>query len=96
MRWIRWFVADYLSRHRNPWSRLLHLVGVPLAPFYFLCLLFRGEFPAAGAAFVTGYGLQWLGHRIEGNEVGEWTLLKAIWRRLVRRPAPGTGEHPNL
>jgi hypothetical protein len=85
MKWIRWFVADYASRHQNPWSRLLHLVGVPLAPFLFLYLLLRGQFAASGIAFVIGYGLQWLGHRIEGNELGEWILLKAIGRRLVRK-----------
>jgi hypothetical protein len=92
MRWIRWFVIDYLSRHRNPRNRFLHLIGVPLAPFLFLYLLFRGEFPAAGAAFVAGYSLQWLGHRIEGNEVGEWTLLKSIWRRLTLRRRNGEAE----
>ena len=92
MKWIRWFVSDYLSRHRNPWSRLLHLAGVPLAPFLFLYLLLRGEYPAAGAAFVSGYGLQWLGHRIEGNEVGEWTLLKSIWRRLTGKRSSGGAE----
>lgn len=92
MKWIRWFVTDYISRHRNPWSRVLHVVGVPLAPVLFLYLIFRGEFLAAGAAFTAGYGLQWLGHRIEGNEVGEWTLLKAIWRRLTAKSHSGEAE----
>ena len=89
MKWVHWFVTDYVSRHRNPWCRLLHLVGVPLAPFLFLYLLFQGQFLAAGVAFLAGYSLQWVGHRIEGNEVGEWTLLKAIWRRLTGRAARG-------
>src|SRR3712207_8480977 len=42
----------------------------------------------------AGYGLQWLGHRIEGNELGEWILLKSIWRLLTRRPRGGeaTGD----
>jgi hypothetical protein len=90
VKWVRSFVDDYCSRHRDPWCRLLHLVGVPLAPFLCLYLLFRGEFPAAGVAFTIGYGLQWLGHRIEGSEVGEWILSKSLWCRLTakRRSEP--------
>jgi hypothetical protein len=84
---IGWFVRDYMSRHRNPWSRALHLVGVPTAPIYSTYLLLRGRFRKAGKAFVVGYSLQWLGHRIEGNEVGEWILVKKLAARLSgRRP----------
>jgi hypothetical protein len=74
------FVRDYLSRHRNPWNRAVHLVGVPLAPVLFIYLLVRGEFLLAGAAFVVGYALQWIGHQIEGNEVGEWVLVQKLFR----------------
>ena len=80
---IRWFVRDYAARHRHPASRALHLVGVPLAPFLFLYLLIQGQFGLAGAAFAAGYSLQWLGHTIEGNEVGEWLLLKWLVRRVA-------------
>ena len=79
---LRWFLRDYASRHQHPWSRVLHLVGVPLAPCLFLYLLVRGRWPAAAAAFVAGYSLQWLGHRLEGNELGELTLIKALARRV--------------
>jgi len=80
---VRWYIADYMSRHANPWNRLLHLVGVPLAPFGCLYLLLRGEFAAAGLAFLAGYALQWLGHHLEGNEVGEVILLKKLARRAM-------------
>jgi hypothetical protein len=79
------FVRDYMSRHRNPWSRALHLVGVPTAPIYSTYLLVRGRFRKAGKAFVVGYSLQWLGHRIEGNELGEWILVKKLAARLSGR-----------
>jgi hypothetical protein len=79
-----WFLRDYASRHRHPWNRALHVVGVPLAPIGFLYLLVRGELAAAGAAFVAGYTLQWLGHRIEGNELGELILLRNLAGRLRR------------
>jgi len=96
---IREFLRAYPQRHRNPWNRACHIVGGPLAPVLFLYFLFRGRFVAAALAFVAGYGLQWLGHHIEGSEVGEWIMLKALARRLRGMvggagagPAPGDGE----
>jgi Protein of unknown function (DUF962) len=81
---IRVFLRNYGQRHRNPWNRACHVVGGPLAPVLFLYLLVRGKFVAAALAFVAGYGLQWLGHHIEGSEVGEWIMLKALTRRVGR------------
>ena len=75
------FFRDYTARHENPWNRALHLVGVPLAPIAFVVLLALGEYAWAGAAFVAGYSLQWLGHRIEGNSMWdslEGQLVKAM------------------
>jgi hypothetical protein len=80
---VRLFFVDYFSRHTNNWNRALHVAGVPLAPFLFLFLLVTGRFGLAAAAFVAGYLLQWIGHAIEGNEVGEVILLKLIARRLA-------------
>jgi hypothetical protein len=80
---VRMFFADYFSRHTDNWNRALHVIGVPLAPFLFLFLLVTGRFVLAAAAFVVGYLLQWIGHRIEGNEVGEVILLKLIVRRVA-------------
>jgi len=76
------FVRNYISRHANPLNGALHLVGVPLAPFLCLYLLARGRFRAAAMAFVAGYALQWAGHTIQGNEVGEWTLVKDMAAKL--------------
>jgi hypothetical protein len=88
LRAVAWFVRDYVSRHRNPWNRALHLVGVPLALVVSVYLLVLGKFLLAAAAFVVGYVLQWIGHRIEGNEVGEWALVQ----KLARRPGRGKSE----
>jgi len=87
MKGIVWFFTDYASRHRNPWNRAFHVVGVPLAPFGCLALLALGYWRAAAAAFVLGYLCQWIGHRIEGNEVGEWILIKWLAMRAVPRRA---------
>lgn len=86
---VRDFFIDYFSRHTNNWNRALHVVGVPLAPFLFLYLLATGQLYPAAAAFVAGYLLQWIGHTIEGNEVGEVILAKWIARKLAAAVTPG-------
>ena len=81
-------VRAYMARHRHPWNRALHLVGVPLAPILVVVLLVLGRWWEAGAAFVAGYTLQWLGHRIEGDSMGdtfEGKLVKALGRPFRRR-----------
>lgn len=88
MHHIRTFLIGYMSRHANPWCRALHVLGVPLAPWGAIVLLVSGRFAAAVAALVVGYGLQWLGHHIEGNEMGDWAMLKAVvgWSLRLGRP----------
>jgi 2-alkyl-3-oxoalkanoate reductase len=78
------FVRDYMARHTNPWNRALHLVGVPLAPILVVLFLVRGEWREAAAAFVLGYGLQWLGHRMEGNSM--WDSLEGMVVKAVLKP----------
>ncbi len=41
------------------------------------CLLL-GRYWTAAALFVGGYFLQWLGHRVEGNDVGELIPIKRL------------------
>lgn len=36
------------------------------------------------ALIVVGYYFQYLGHRFQGNEVGEVTLIKHIAKRLTK------------
>jgi nucleoside-diphosphate-sugar epimerase len=93
------FVRDYMARHTHPWNRALHVVGVPLAPVLFLYLLVRGRWLEAGAAFVAGYTLQWLGHRIEGNSMWdslEGMLVTALLRPFRGAPRPNTAERPSV
>ena len=81
-----------MARHTHPWNRALHVVGVPLAPVLFLYLLVRGRWLEAGAAFVAGYTLQWLGHRIEGNSM--WDSLEGMLVKALFRPFRGSPEPP--
>jgi hypothetical protein len=81
---IRWFVRDYIERHAHPLNALLHLLGVPAA-LYGLVRILGGSLWRGFAWLAVGYMLQWLGHRSQGNEVGEWMLIKSIAQRLRRR-----------
>ncbi|MBX9694829.1 MAG: DUF962 domain-containing protein [Cyanobacteria bacterium] len=76
------FVEDYIQRHRHPVNASLHIVGVPMA-FSGLFMLLSGRRPTKGLAYLFfGYLLQYLGHKAQGNEVGEVTLAKSIYNKV--------------
>jgi hypothetical protein len=72
---------NWRSRHGHPASFALHLVGIPACFVAAPILLIARQWLAAGVCFVAGYGLQFLGHFIEGSRSGEGLLL----RRLLGR-----------
>lgn len=78
------FVVDYMQRHAHPVNAVLHIVGVPAA-FAGVYYLFIGKFFLAFSLIVFGYFLQYLGHKAQGNEVGEVTLIKSILRNLKKQ-----------
>ena len=73
-------LQNWMSRHQNPTSFWLHMIGIPscfvAAP---IMLCFKQWIMAAGF-FVGGYALQFIGHFIEGNRSGEGMLLRKIFR----------------
>ena len=84
MQRIRAFLVTYMSRHTHPWCRALHVIGVPMAPWGGLVLLAMGHFAAGAVSIVVGYFLQWIGHRIEGSEMGDWKMFVAVLKWLLR------------
>jgi uncharacterized membrane protein YGL010W len=93
-RWLR----RWLERHQHPVSFALHVVGIPMTVAAIPVLL-AGAIGWAAGLFLIGYLLQFIGHAIEGNDAGEWILVK----RLLGRPyvavsprwqAPRTGQTP--
>lgn len=68
---------NWLERHQVPFNFWIHMVGIPLAMLG-LGLLFVAPWEWAVAAILLGYGLQWIGHRVEGNDVGEFIPLKKL------------------
>jgi uncharacterized membrane protein YGL010W len=78
------FLKDYGARHSNPLNAFLHLFGVPLA-FWGIFKLFdrRSSQKSLGClCLVLGYLLQYLGHKKQGNEVGEVTLIKMFLAKV--------------
>lgn len=78
------FLIDYAQRHKHPINAALHIVGVP-AVFYGVYLLFIRNYLVASVLIVFGYLLQYLGHRAQGNEVGEVTLIKKILAKVAAK-----------
>jgi len=82
--WLR----NWRLRHRHPVSLALHIVGIPLT-IGFIPLAFAQWLDGRWdlwwrptVLLIAGYALQWVGHRIEGNDMGEVIILK----RWLDRP----------
>lgn len=75
---------NWLQRHQNPASKVLHALGIPLIPvagIVAVLQLLDGAWSLWWrplALLVVSYALQWLGHLIEGNDMGELILLKKL------------------
>ena len=75
--WLDTRQRAWLLRHRHPFNLAIHLIGIPLAVAG-VVLLFLVSWYWGVAALVLGYLLQYIGHRVEGNDVGEWALIKRV------------------
>jgi hypothetical protein len=77
LRFLRTKLDSWLVRHQNPFNFAIHMIGIPVAvagiPLLFLAPWYWGI-----GALVFGYFLQWLGHHVEGNDVGEWAGIKRL------------------
>lgn len=73
---IRKFLTNYAARHRHPANVWLHVLGLPVTFVLPVVLLSQDMFLWSVASFLIGYGLQFIGHAIEGNDPGEVVLVK--------------------
>lgn len=74
---IRRFLKNYLPRHRNRTNQFLHMIGVPLTFIGTPVAIAQGvEWYWPLLCFLGGYGLQFAGHAVEGNDAGEIVFLK--------------------
>jgi len=75
---------NWKKRHQDKTSFILHMIGIPLAILAIPALIVGivvDSWAWVGLAIglvVVGYVLQFIGHRIEGNDVGEIILVKKL------------------
>jgi hypothetical protein len=74
---LRRILRNWRERHRDPFNFWIHLVGIPLA-LAGVVLLFIVPWYWGVLAFVAGYVLQYVGHCVEGNDLGEWAGIKRL------------------
>ncbi|MCK4659077.1 MAG: DUF962 domain-containing protein [Phycisphaerae bacterium] len=82
------WMHKWLSRHQHPVSRVLHAIGIPMLPLAGVLVgmqLVHQRWDLWWRPVVlllASYVLQWVGHRIEGNDMGEVIVFK----RLLGKP----------
>jgi hypothetical protein len=69
-----------MLRHQLRFNFLIHMIGIPmaLAGVLLLFLMYWVPWYWGVGAFVLGYFLQWIGHLVEGNDLGEWAAIKRM------------------
>ena len=89
-------MGKYEHEHHNGWNRALHAIGIPLI-FVSLALFVMAQWRWGAIAFVGGWAMLFLGHRIEGNNpaffqgpiyflVGPLGVLKELREVFTGRP----------
>jgi hypothetical protein len=85
-------LRHWRQRHRHPFNFWIHMLGIPLAVAG-VVLLFVTDWYWGVAALIGGYLLQYLGHRVEGNDVGEWAAIKGLLGLPYVSIAPGPASN---
>ena len=92
----RWY-ESWRVRHQHPISFVLHLVAIPMIPWALGLAgyqLYHGAWSLwwrPVALLVLSYGLQWIGHVIEGNDMGEVILVKKLLGKRYVAVSPRYG-----
>jgi hypothetical protein len=74
---VRKRLRQWRERHQRPFNFAIHLLGIPLAVAGVVLLFFQPWY--WGFSFlIVGYILQYIGHCVEGNDVGEWAAIKRL------------------
>jgi len=93
------WLANWRDRHRSPLSFWLHLVGIPLAAvgaglaLYQLWLWRWDLWWRPVSLLAASYALQYIGHRHEGNDMGEVVLVKRLLRLPYTAVSPRYRQH---
>jgi hypothetical protein len=95
---LRKILRNWLLRHRHPCNFWIHVVGIPLAlvgVVLFFALPWDQWYWGVGG-FVLGYLLQYVGHRVEGNDLGEWAGIKRLFGLPCVSIAPRWQQAPEV
>lgn len=76
-RFLKKALRNWLERHQEPFNFWIHMIGIPMAVAGVVSFFFLPWYWGV-AGLVGGYFLQYLGHRVEGNDVGEWAAIKRL------------------
>jgi uncharacterized membrane protein YGL010W len=71
-------LRNWRVRHQHPFNFWIHLIGIPLAVAGAVLLFVPGWLSWGIGGLILGYLLQYVGHRVEGNDVGEWAAIKRL------------------
>jgi len=88
------WLQNWLERHQHPASRVLHAIGIPMLPLAGALALVQladdrwDLWWRPVGLLVVSYILQWVGHRIEGNDMGEVILIKKLLGKPYVAVAP--------
>lgn len=88
------WLKQWFERHQHPVSLILHIIGIPLTiaavglAIYQLAEWRWDLWWRPTLLLVGGYLLQWVGHLIEGNDMGELILVKKRLNRPYVAVAP--------
>lgn len=97
-------MSQYDHEHTSVWNKVLHGIGIPII-FAGIILLLLTWWRMGLALFVAGWGMLFLGHRIEGNKpaffqgpiyflVGPIWVAKEIKDHLFGRSAAAKPREP--
>ena len=88
---------NWRLRHQDWRNFAIHMLGIPLAVSSVVLLFFLPWYWGV-AALILGYILQWIGHKWEGNDVGEWAAIKRMLGLPVVAISPrfASSRQPNL
>lgn len=84
------FYPYYLSEHRHPTCRRLHVVGTSLGLLWFIATALQGAWAGLPLGLLIGYAFAWVGHFVfEKNRpatfkrplysfMGDWAMLRDV------------------
>ncbi len=95
------WLANWLKRHRHRTCLGLHVIGIPLtiaAVVLAIVQLWQWRWDLwwrPVGLLAAGYLLQWIGHLIEGNDMGELVLAKKWLGRPYVAVSPRRARQAN-